>query len=89
MAHWNYRVIADISRRTVNGGTVEEPFCNIHSVHYSDSGIIELWSIEPTPAMGETLTELKKDLARMLEACDKPVLNMADLKDDKKRETLR
>lgn len=89
MAHWNYRVIADISRRTIEGAVIEEPFCNIHSVHYSDSGVIELWSIDPVPPMGETLTELKKDLARMNEACDKPVLNMADLNDPKKRETLK
>lgn len=48
-------------------------------MYYNGSGGIVAWSVEPMHPQGDNIEELKQDLHRMLEACEKPVLDMKEL----------
>jgi hypothetical protein len=47
-------------------------------VHYSDNGSLQSRTVDPVGIFGETLEELRQDLAHYLEAFDKPVLEDAE-----------
>lgn len=72
---WNYRVVEHYNKEH------NETFYNIHSVYYDDNGKIKMWSSDPVYAQGDDLEDLRRELARMLEACDKPILNATELLD--------
>ena len=66
---WNHRV----TKATVDGETVYE----IREVYYDlpDSDGIG-WTQNASTPYGQTLDELRTDLQRMLEALDKPVIDI-------------
>lgn len=67
---WNYRVI----RRVVSG----EEFFGIHTGWYNDDKIIDGIGETPQCPGGNTVEELKEELQRFLDACEKPVLKYDD-----------
>ena len=71
MAGWNNRVI----RQTFDTGEV---MFALHEVYYDDNGTPKSITSDPVFPHGETLEELQADIARMLEATKKPVLNYED-----------
>lgn len=78
---WNYRVI--LKRHLPTAGCIEgEDELAIHEVYYEDrprDDEIKAWSQDPIAAHGETLEELRDDLGRMLDALDKPILELSVL----------
>lgn len=75
MTTWNHRV----ARRTVEGETCY----GIHEVYYSDNGEIRFWTLDPVDPFGETVDELRADLARMYGATYKDVIDLDELEADK------
>ncbi len=67
MSTWNYRVIE------------EDGVFVIHEVYYDDAGQPEYFTAEPVHPMGETLEELRGDLAYFQRALDLPVLKIEEL----------
>jgi len=72
---WNYRVV----KKTNTGYDNLEEYYGIHEVYYSEEGVPEMVTVEPVGPAGDTLEELKQDLAYMLEALKKPVLDYEDI----------
>lgn len=71
---WNYRIIE-------NNGCF-----SIHEAYYNDAGEITAVTEEPIAVGGETLDELRKDMAYYANALNKPVLKMDEIvfaEDDK------
>lgn len=66
---WNYRVIENLDG------------FGIYEVYYDDDGSICNISAEPMEPYGETVEELKRDVAAMNAAFDKPVLSFVDVVD--------
>jgi hypothetical protein len=64
---WNHRVV----RRAWASGEVTH---EVHEVYYRRDGSICGATSDPVAPSGETLDELRADLARMASACDAPVL---------------
>ncbi|MCA1782025.1 MAG: hypothetical protein LC679_07580 [Intrasporangiaceae bacterium] len=75
--NWNHRVM----RKTHDTGEVAY---SIREVFYEsdgeDAGKIIGWTADAMDPHGETLDELRADLARMLAACDRAVLDEDVLK---------
>ena len=71
---WNYRII----QKNVD----EFVSFEVHEVYYRPDGSIEGWSENPVIPYGETPEELKKDLTKMLQAFEKPILTQQDLSRD-------
>lgn len=65
MSTWNYRVV-----KSKDG---EDDWYQIHSAYYNDYGFG--LSVEGARAGGNSLDELRKDLERMLEALNKPIID--------------
>jgi len=59
---WDYRVIRK-----------GEEYA-IHEVYYDDQGAVETCTVEPVGVAGDTLAELREDLAHYIRALDRPVL---------------
>lgn len=82
MSHWNNRVFKKFVKYPESmsdvgeGGLGGEWTFSIRETYYNDNGDITMYSDEPRPAFGETLDGLKWSLERMLEACDKEVLDV-------------
>lgn len=71
---WNHRVMRRVSPDT------GLPFYQIHEVFYyteedGTEGLVAGWTENGVAPCGETKKELKKDLKRMLDSLDKPVLD--------------
>lgn len=68
---WNYRVMRRISPET------GELVYQIHEVFYYDGkeGLVSGWTEDRVAPFGLSEKELKKDLKRMLDSLDKPVLD--------------
>lgn len=71
---WNHRVMRRICPDT------GIPMYQIHEVFYNkegdgEEGLVAGWTESPVEPFGETKKELKKDLKRMLDSLDKPVLD--------------
>jgi len=64
---WDYRVMV----RTWPTG---EKTYGIHEVYYSKGGKVKGWTVEEMGPHGDTMAELRKDLARMRKALSAPVL---------------
>ena len=77
---WNYRVIRTVNKtpellRRNNPDVGEfDIFYSIHDVYYDDNKDIANIGRE-SPVEGEDIEELKWILQKMLEACDKPVID--------------
>jgi hypothetical protein len=67
---WDYRV----TRRDYAG----EIDYAIREVYYDDNDKIVSWTVDEIAAAGANIEEVKDALQRMLEACDKPVLDITD-----------
>lgn len=65
---WNHRVMKRVGKDT------GEKFFTIHEVFY-EGGIVTGWTENGVAPMGFTKKELKKELKRMLDSCDSPVLD--------------
>jgi hypothetical protein len=68
---WNHRVMRHVDP---NGGI----WFGIHEVYYDESGEPEGWTETPDGPHGETVEQLVADLARMIEASGRPVLEYED-----------
>jgi hypothetical protein len=64
MGHWNYRILKKAG------------LFAIHSVYYDDEGEIRGWSENPDPVIDEDIEYLKTQLALMLEATGKEILEL-------------
>ena len=72
---WNYRVMRH--EETRDGES--EVFYAIHEVHYAAANKVRSWTQEPCGSpFGETLEEMTGDLAWILTALTKPVLEFSD-----------
>jgi hypothetical protein len=65
---WNYQV----------GYRKKSNSLSIYSAYYKEDGEIECTSLEPEAAEGESLDDLKMVLQLILEATDKPILEIPD-----------
>lgn len=74
---WDYRVMGFTAFTSVPGVEPQEAFVIIEA-YYDEHGQIVAWG-DNVGALGDTPEDLRKDLAMMLEACDKPILNREDL----------
>ncbi len=72
---WSYRVVRKIETGYDNLGE----YYGIHEVYYDDDGKPEMVTVDPIGPAGDTLKELKCDLAYMLDALKKPVLDYEDI----------
>lgn len=68
---WNYRIIKDDTGDSVTYG--------IHSVHY-EGGEISGYTLEPVGIRGDSEQDLRGDLELMMQAFDRPILSLKDLK---------
>ena len=59
---------------------VMEEYFAIHEVYYDEYGYIAFWSENEISPSGDSLYWLKWDLQKMLEATEKPIINIEDLK---------
>ena len=71
-AFWNYRVIEHDTGAVVTFG--------IHSVHYEGSNITG-YTADPVEALGDSQQDLQGDLELMMQAFNRPVLSLKDLKE--------
>jgi len=83
-SYWNYRVVRchdDDSANEILGtlGIPPQPILAIHEVYYSSNDKPISWSVDHMHPQGDCIEELKGDLMHMLEACEKPVLDMKEL----------
>lgn len=72
--NWNHRVMRKMD------DTIGEPVYQIHEVFYfteedGKGGVVAGWTENGVAPFGETKKELKKELKRMLDSLDKPVLD--------------
>ena len=82
MSHWNHRVVREYSES-------EESFnYSIREVYYENKEETKIWgwSAEPRAAFGNDIDDLKANLTRMLECCNRPVLTL--VKKDGKEELI-
>lgn len=71
---WNYRVMRHESKTADN----DEIFYAIHEVYYNDAGDVSGWTQEVCGSpCGENLGEMVRDLAWIITALSKPVLDGA------------
>ena len=73
MSHWNHRVFKKFVK--YHDSEDGEWTFNIRETYYNSEGEITMHSNEPRPALSEDLEGLKWTLRKMLEACDKEVLD--------------
>lgn len=73
---WNHRVVV---KREYEPNEIEDPIgYQIHECYYgigNDPDKVDSITKNPITPYGTSLEELKKELKRMLKACDEPVLN--------------
>ena len=67
---WDYRVI-------LKGAEFA-----IHEVYYDDQGAVEGCTVEPVGVAGDTLAELREDLAYYARALDRPVLTYEEMPEE-------
>ena len=80
---WNYRVIKTRTPAWNQGSSTEtiwEEQSEIYEVYYDNDGFVKCWSANPISPSGDSLYWLKWDLQKMLEATEKPIINIEDLK---------
>lgn len=70
---WNYRVM----RRTHERLDMET--YAVYEVYYNADGEVTTWTETPVAPRGDTLEELKEDIAMQALAFDKPVLDYNEL----------
>lgn len=58
---------------------LDEELYSIREVHYDEDDNIIGWTVDAMDPFGNTLEELKADIQRMLAACDRPILDEAEL----------
>lgn len=72
MFSWNYRIIRKKAQKDN-----DYEYYELHEVHYSADGVtIENWTVNPIAPHGETLDELNSDMKLMLQAFERPVLDL-------------
>ena len=64
--HWNHRVV----RRTYNS----ESNYGVYEAYYTDGRVVSI-TMEPVTPQGESMDELREELAMMARACEHPVLD--------------
>ena len=65
---WNHRIIFHEKNEK------QETYYAIHEVFYNDDDGIWAFTTDPVKIYGDEEHEIKENLERMLEACDKPIL---------------
>jgi hypothetical protein len=72
MSYWNHRVV------------IKHDLFGVHEVYYDDNNEPEMVTQDPQEPLGETLEELREEIARFAKALDYPVLRYEDIGKDKK-----
>ncbi len=75
--YWNYRMVRTDYEQSSS--------YDIHEVYYDDNDQIEGWSADPLSPSGKTIAWLKKDLAYMAQALDRPLLTKVVAEDGKEK----
>ena len=80
---WNYRVMRHVDSvpdwvPETGGG--KETWLGIHEVYYDAMDNVTSYSMHPQAVVGESGEVLKDILQKMLEACEKPVLDYEPVK---------
>src|SRR5262249_149086 len=73
MNGWNYRVMRHFDE--------EHEWFGIHEVYYEYDGSVNDWAVEAMEPHGESPSELCRDLAMMIAALTRPVLDYRDGKE--------
>jgi hypothetical protein len=84
MSHWNNRIFKEYQKYGNNAkgnpilmdGKDGEWSYSVRETYYNDEGEVTMFSDAPRPAFGEDLKGIKWSLTKMLEACDKEVLDV-------------
>ncbi len=92
MMSWNYRIVEHKSKtihkiEKINRNNDDEAelleedfyYYQIHEVYYNNENEIEKITLDAMYPYGETVEELKKDIEMMIEAFNKPSLNMEEI----------
>ena len=69
MTDWNYRMVHDPAWG----------FCAIYEVTYDEAGEVDRVAAEPSPPAGKTEADLREDSAKMMEALERPMLEMPEM----------
>jgi len=80
--HWNYRVMKHVDRNpdwVPNVGGQDETWFGIHEVYYDAEENVQSYSLHAQAVVGESLDVTKDILQKMLEACEKPVLDYVNV----------
>jgi len=76
---WNHRVIRHQTRNLF--GDPDVGFA-IHEVYYDNDGNIKSMTSDSVKPWGDTKDELRLELLRMLDALNKPDIDLAEREDD-------
>ena len=71
MTTWSYRVVKKTSGC--------EEFYGVHEVYYTEDGKPEMVTVEAVGPVGDTVKELRQELAYMLRALRMPILDYEDI----------
>ena len=71
MTHWNYRVFRIKEKKNIS--------YEIREVYYNKNGEIKYYSASADFPGGDTVKELISDLGVMIQAINKPVINLNEL----------
>lgn len=75
--YWNNRVF----RRYADINGVPEPFYTMHEVYYNENNEIDGYIEDEKAPWGQDVEELRTVLQWMLEACDRPVIDILELEE--------
>lgn len=82
MSYWNYRVVEKNTTNKIDCSEIvyDNTSYSIHEIYYDEDDNITMCSAESIAGYGEScVKDLEVDLKFMVEACNKPVLNIKDL----------
>lgn len=68
---WNHRIIKKLD-------SLANVYYEIHEVYYDNRGNPDGWTEDPVTPYGTNLEDLHADLAYLLNALDKPVMEIVD-----------
>lgn len=69
---WNYRVVKYVTAIPLGDRDITYA---IHAVYYDDNGEIANISERPEHPMSDDLEGLQRTLSKMIEACNKPIID--------------
>ena len=79
---WNYRVMKHVDSTpdwVPNRESDTETWFGIHEVFYDAEQNVKSYSLNPQAVIGESMEVTKDILQKMLEACEKPVIDYVNV----------